>query len=238
MPNSPPAEPPRNRFLARLPEPNRRKLLDRLLPVELAYDQVLYELDGPISYAYFPVEGVLSALTVMQDGGIIEVATVGREGLVGHYGFGGKTSPHRTVVQVGGSALRVPSQTLQELAEEDGPLRQLLSAYHIAFMAQVSQSVACNGLHRLEQRCCRWLLMCRDRVESDDIRLTHDYLAAMLGARRASVTDVLRPLQDAGLVRSHRGVISILDSAGVEARTCECYFLVRDRYAALLGAAS
>ena len=102
-------------------------------------------------------------------------------------------------------------------------------------MAQVSQSVACNGLHRLEQRCCRWLLMSRDRVGSDDLRLTHEYLAIMLGARRASVTDVLGPLQEAGLVRSHRGLIVILDGAGLEARSCECYAVVRDEYDRLLG---
>ena len=105
-------------------------------------------------------------------------------------------------------------------------------------MAQVSQSVACNGLHRLEQRCCRWLLMTRDRVGSDDLRLTHEYLAIMLGARRASVTEALRPLQEAGLVRSHRGRIAILDGAGLEARSCECYSVVRDEYDRLLGDAT
>jgi CRP-like cAMP-binding protein len=235
MPNAPTSPTsPRNRFLDRLPEATRRRLLARLQPIELVYDQLLYEIDGPISIAYFPAGAVLSAITVMQDGDMIEVGTVGHEGLVGHYGFGGQTSPHRVVAQVGGRALRIAASGLQEEAERDTTLRELLTAYHIAFMAQVTQSVACNGLHRLEQRCCRWLLMCRDRVESDDIRLTHEYLGTMLGARRASVTDVLRPLQEAGLVRSSRGVITILDGPGLEARTCECYFLVRDRYNKLM----
>ncbi len=117
----------------------------------------------------------------------------------------------------------------------EGPLRDLLSAYQVAFVAQISQAVACNGLHRLEQRCCRWLLMARDRVGSNDIKLTHDYLAAMLGARRASVTEALRPLQEEGLVRSHRGRITILDGAGLEARVCECYAVVKGRYDRLLG---
>ncbi len=103
-------------------------------------------------------------------------------------------------------------------------------------MAQVSQSVACNGLHRLEQRCCRWLLMTRDRVGSDDLRLTHDFLAIMLGARRASVTEVLKPLQQSGLVHSHRGRISILDRSSLEERSCECYQVVKDEYDRLLGA--
>ena len=188
----PPAAAPRNRFLARLPEAEYRRLLPLLGAGRLELDQVLYEARGAIDYAYFPAGAVLSALTVMQDGNAIEVATVGNEGLVGHYGFGGKTSPHRVVVQVGDGGLRI---ALAGLAgggpREDGPLKDLLAAYHVAFMAQVSQSVACNGLHRLEQRCCRWLLMSRDRVGSDDLRLTHEYLAMMLGARRASVTEAL-----------------------------------------------
>lgn len=234
----PPAAQPRNRFLARLPEVEYHRLLPHLEPVELQIKQVLYEAHGPIEHAYFPTDAVLSALTVMRDGNAIEVATVGHEGLVGHYGFGGKTSPHKVIAQVPGGALRIESRALEEQAEGKGPLRDLLSAYHIAFVAQVSQSVACNGLHRLEQRCCRWLLMSRDRVGSDDLKLTHEYLAAMLGSRRASVTDVLRPLQEAGLVRSEWGRVLILDGAGLEARSCECYAQVRGRYDRLLGGPS
>src|SRR4051812_20750889 len=238
MPMRPPsAAPPWNRLLARLPEAEYRRLLPHLEPVELPPDSVLYEAGGAIDYAYFPAGAVLSALVVMQDGNLIEVATVGHEGVVGHYGFGGKTSPHKVICQLGGRGFCVTAPALYELAAGDGPLKDLLSAYHIAFMAQVSQSVACNGLHRLEQRCCRWLLMSRDRVGSDDIRLTHEYLAIMLGARRASVTEALGPLQEAGLVRCDRGRIVILDGAGVEARSCECYAVVRDEYDRLLGEA-
>jgi CRP-like cAMP-binding protein len=228
----PPAARPRNRLLARLPEAEYRRLLPLLEDVRLAYGQVLYEARGPIEYAYFPAGSVLSALTVMRDGNAIEVATVGNEGLVGHYG---RTSPHRVVAQLAGGGHRIASRSLQAEAVRGGPLADLLAAYQVAFMAQVSQSVACNGLHRLEQRCCRWLLMSRDRVGSDDLRLTHEYLAMMLGARRASVTEALRPLQEAGLVRSHRGRIKILDRAGLEARSCECYADVKDRYDELLG---
>jgi CRP-like cAMP-binding protein len=236
MPMRPPsAAPPRNRLLARLPEAEYRRLLPHLEAVELKPDLVLYEAQGPIEYAYFPAGAVLSALVVMQDGNLIEVATVGHEGLVGHDGFGGKTSPHKVVVQIGDGGHRIASRALQGEATRDGPLKDLLTAYHVAFMGQVSQSVACNGLHRLEQRCCRWLLMSRDRVGSDDIRLTHEYLSFMLGARRASVTEALRPLQEAGLVSSQRGLIGILDGAGLEARSCECYFVVRDEYDRLLG---
>src|SRR4051812_39467423 len=236
MPKRPPsAATPRNRFLARLPEAEYRRLLPHLEPVELEPDQVLYEARGAIDYAYFPAGAVLSALVVMLDGNLIEVATVGNEGLVGHYGFGAKTSPHRVVVQIGDGGHRIASRALQGHATGDGPLRDLLAAYHVAFMAQVSHSVACNGLHRLEQRCCRWLLMSRDRVGSDDIRLTHEFLAMMLGARRASVTEVLQPLQEQGLVRSHRGLITILDGTELEARSCECYKVVRTEYDRYLG---
>ena len=230
-----PAATSSNLFLARLPRPELDRLSLAMEPITFEVDQVLYQAYGPIDYAYFPTSAVLSALVVMQDGGIIEVATVGKEGLVGHHGFGGMTSPHRIVAQIGGDGYRLSSRVLLEEASRGDALRDLLASYHIAFMTQVSQSVACNGLHRLEQRCCRWLLMSRDRVGSDDIRLSHEYLAAMLGARRASVTDALRPLQDAGLVRSHRGVVSILDGVGLEGRVCECYAIVRDRYAELLG---
>jgi CRP-like cAMP-binding protein len=226
---------PRNRFLPRLPGAVYRRLLPLLRPVALTSGQILYEARGPIEYAYFPTGAVLSALVVMQDGNPIEVATIGNEGLVGHYGFGGKTSPHRVVVQVSNGGLRMSARALEEESANVGPLRDLLAAYHIAFMMQVSQSVACNRLHSLVQRCCRWLLSSRDRVGADDLRLTHEYLAIMLGARRASVTEALRPLQEEGLIRSHRGRITILDGAGLEARSCECYVVVRDEYDRLLG---
>jgi CRP-like cAMP-binding protein len=226
---------PQNRLLARLPESEYRRLLPLLQPVPLTYGQVLYETRGPIDFAYFPTGAVLSALTVMEDGNAIEVATVGNEGVVGHYGIGGKTSPHRMIVQIEDGGLRIAARALQEEGAKDGVLKDLLGRYHIAFMVQVSQSVACNGLHPLVERCCRWLLMSRDRVGSDDLRLTHEYLAIMLGARRASVTEALRPLQQAGLIHSHRGRITILDGSGLETRACECYFVVRDEYNRLLG---
>jgi len=231
----PPSSALRNRFLARLPEAVYRRLHPLLQPVSLNSGRVLYEARGPIEFAYFPTGAVLSALTVMQDGNAIEVATIGNEGLVGHYGIGATSSPHRIIVQIEDGGLRIAARALQDESEKSTALKELLGGYHIAFMSQVSQSVACNGLHPLVQRCCRWLLMSRDRVGSDEMRLTHEYLALMLGARRASVTDALRPLQKEGLVHSHRGVITILDGVGLEARACECYAVVRDEYDLLLG---
>jgi CRP-like cAMP-binding protein len=225
----------RNRFLARLPEAAYRRLVPLLQPVTLPLGQLIYEAGGPIVYAYFPTGAVLSAVTVMLDGNTIEVGTIGNEGLVGYYGTGGKWSPHRVIVQIADGGLRIDARALQEEGAKEGPLRELLTAYHITFVSQLSQSVACNGLHRLGQRCCRWLLMTRDRVESNDYGLTHEYLAILLGARRASVTEALRPLQEAGLVRSQRGRITILDGAGLEAHACECYFVVRKACERLLG---
>ena len=239
MPNDPSPARPKNRLLEKLTAADRGRLEPHLKPVDLALNQVLYEYRGTVDHAYFPTGAVLSALTMMQDGDAIEVATVGKEGVVGHdIAAGSRVSPHRVVVQIGGGdggAWRIEAKILQEEAARSRPLRDLLTNYHSAFMAQISQSVACNGLHRLEQRCCRWLLMSRDRLGSDDIRLTHEYLAMMLGTRRASVTETLRPLQEASLVRSHRGWITILDAVGLEDRVCECYRVVRDEYDRLLG---
>lgn len=226
---------PKNRFLARLPETDYRRLASLLTPVKLAIHQVLFEARGVIDFAYLPSGAVTSALAIMLDGSAIEVATVGNEGLIGYAcAVGAARSPHKVVVQIGDGGFRIATRDFKEVVAWSGPLRDLLTDYHAAFMSQVSQSVACNGLHRLEQRCCRWLLMTRDRVSTDDFRLTHEYLAIMLGARRASVTETLRPLQDAGLVNSTRGRISIVDRAGLEARVCECYRVVRDEYDRLL----
>jgi hypothetical protein len=167
MPNrQTPSSALRNRFLACLPDATYRGLLPLLQPVPLKYGQILYEARGLIEYAYFPTGAVLSALTMMHDGNAIEVATIGNEGLVGFYGIGGDTSPHRVIVQIEDGGLRIAARALQDESEKSAPLKELLGGYQIAFMSQVSQSVACNGLHPLVQRCCRWLLMSRDRVGS------------------------------------------------------------------------
>lgn len=226
----------RNRFLAKLPEADFLRLLPLLEPLNLKVNDVVYEFRGPINHVYFSTGAVFSALTLMEDGSAIEVATVGIEGLIGHSAAqGSPISPNKLIVQIAGTGCRIGVNALREEIAWSAPLRDLVSGYHAAFLTQVSQSVACNGLHRLEQRCCRWLLMSRDRVQSDDIQLTHEFLAIMLGARRASVTDLLKPLQQADLIRSHRGMIRIIDGEGLEARTCECYRVVKDEYDRLLG---
>ena len=234
MSNAVPAR--ENRLLSKFSGADHARILPHLRPVDLFFEKVLYQARGPIDLAYFPINSVLSALTVMEDGTAIEVATVGNEGLVGPVSAsGGKISPNKVIVQIGDGGWQVEAKILQDQITQSPSLRDLFADYNSAFMTQVSQSVACNGLHRLEQRCCRWLLMTRDRVGSDEMQLTHEYFAIMLGARRASITETLKPLQESGLVRSQRGRISILDRPGLEARTCECYRVVKDEYDRLLG---
>jgi CRP-like cAMP-binding protein len=147
----------------------------------------------------------------------------------------GDTSSNRVIIQIKGTALRIEADVLRREANHDGPLRQILLKYQTGFLTQVSYSVACNGLHSVQQRCCRWLLMTLDRLESLDVPLTHEFLAIMLGVRRASVTEVLAPLHSARLLDNSRGVITILDRAGLEKLSCECYRKVKEEFARLLG---
>jgi CRP-like cAMP-binding protein len=212
------------------------RLAKGMRPVSLAVKQVVYEAGSRIDYVYFPLDCVLSAVSVMQDGGMIEVATVGNEGGVGlppilQPGI----SPNRIFAQIAGDAVRVEATVLKAEADRDPELNDLLVRYGLAFFAQVSQSVACNGLHHLEQRCCRWLLMTQDRLQSDDVPLTHEFLGIMLGVRRAGVTEALKLLRAQGLLNYRRGIIRIEDRKGLEAKSCECYEAVNEEYRRLLG---
>ena len=203
--------------------------------VTLDFKQVLYQNQAPIECVYFPSSGTASALTVMEDGSAIEVATIGKEGVVGlGVLLAGKTSPNEVIVQIAGEALRMDVDVLEQEAGRQGLLRRLLQLYHTAFLTQISYSVACNGLHPIQQRCCRWLLMTHDRMDSDVVPLTHEYLAIMLGVRRSSITEVLRPLGERGLIRNNRGSIMILDRPGLENAACECYRKVKDEFDRLL----
>jgi len=234
--NSPSAAPIRNQLLARLPKADQDRFFPLLQPVQLEFKQVLYQVRSPIDSVYFPTRGTASALTILADGSAIEVATIGNEGMVGLMAIlGAETSSNEVIVQIAGDALRLRREVLEKEAGPSSPLRQLLLLYHNAFLTQVSYCVACNGLHTVQQRCCRWLLMTRDRVESDEVPLTHEFLAIMLGVRRPSVTEVLHPLQEQGLIRNTRGTITIVDRKGLEALSCECYRCVRDEYTRLLG---
>jgi CRP-like cAMP-binding protein len=222
---------PGNRLLARLPPAEYRKLLPDLKPVTLESGQVLHKARAPVEYVYFPTRCVTSFLTVMEDGAAIEVGTVGPEGVVGvTAALGAPRSSHQVIVQVPGEGLRMGADVLAAEAARDGALRRLLTLYQAAFLSQVLQSVACNGLHPIGRRCCRWLLITHDRVGSDELPLTHEFLGMMLGVRRASVTGALGPLRDKGLIRYARGVITVLDRKGLEAAACECYRAVADEF--------
>jgi CRP-like cAMP-binding protein len=233
---NPPAFPPGNRLLARLPLDDYQRLLPRLQLVPLELKCVLYQARSPIDYAYFPSRGVVSALTVMEDGRAIEVATIGDEGMVGlPLLVGTTTAGNRMMVQVAGEALRLSAKALKEEASQDSPLRRLLVLYHAAFSIQTSQAVACNGLHALRQRCCRWLLMTQDRSHSQVFTMTHEFLAQMLGVRRSSVSEVLEPLQEEGLIRYDRGKCTVLDRKGLMAGSCECYRRINQEFERLFG---
>jgi CRP-like cAMP-binding protein len=228
--------PLRNRLLARLPPAEYQRLLPRLKPVVMEPDQLLHKPRTPFLYAFFPTRAVTSFLQVMESGAAIEVGTVGNEGMVGVSGaLGAPESSHQVIVQVAGEGYRIEVKALVAEADRSASFRRLLVTYQAAFHTQVSQSVACNGLHPIGQRCCRWLLMTYDRVGAEVLPLTHEYLGFMLGVRRASVTDVLGPLRERGLISYSRGAITVHDRKGLEAAACECYRAVNDEYDRLFG---
>jgi CRP-like cAMP-binding protein len=225
-----------NQLLTRLPAAERKRVVARMRPAKLEFKQVLYKARAPITTVYFPNSGTASAITVMEDGSAIEVATIGKEGVVGlSVLLGGKTSPNEVIIQIAGDALAMDADVLEQEAAQDSPLRRLLLLYSTAYQTQVSYSVACNGLHAIQQRCCRWLLMTHDRMDSDSMPLTHEFLGVMLGVRRASVTEVLGPLHEMGLVNNSRGTIKVVDRDGLEKLACECYRKVKDEFDRLLG---
>ncbi len=223
-----------NRLLSSLPPRELARLMPLLEPVELALRQPVYDAGMPFRHVYFPEQGLISVVALMDDGHSIEVGTIGTEGMTGSPVLSDGTSPYRHFVQIEGRALRMPAVRLREETQFDTPLRRLLLRYHTAFATQLMQSVACNGLHNVQERCARWLLRCIDQGSSDDVFITHEFLAQMLGVRRASISDVLRPLQDIGLIRSRRGVVSVLDRPGLEGQACECNRVISHEYDRLM----
>jgi CRP-like cAMP-binding protein len=218
----------RNWILNRLSQTDQDRLSPQ--PVDFKLRQVLYEPNDKIEYAYFPEAGVISVVAVMENGSSIEVGTIGREGMAcSTLLLEMATVPYRYFIQVAGHGYRVSAATLTQAAEASRELRQTILRFEAVFRTQTMQGMACNGLHNIEQRCCRWILMTRDRVDTDDIELTQEFLALMLGVRRSSVTEVLAPLQEAELIQSNRGIIKILNRKALEARVCECYWIMVQR---------
>ena len=224
-----------NKLLAGLPQGEYERLLPNLETIPLLLKQILYQPYEPIKYVYFPNSGVISLLNVMEDGGAIEVATIGNEGMVGiPILLGADQVPAETFVQVPGEALRMTVGVFKREVTPGSPLHTLLLRYTQTLINQIAQSAACNRLHTLEERACRWLLLTQDRVDSDEFPMTQEFLSHMLGVRRASVSEVATMLQKAGLISYHRGKITILDRKGLESASCECYQIVKQEYIRLL----
>jgi CRP-like cAMP-binding protein len=226
----------RNRLLAALPPDAWQQLQSKLNPVPLTSRQILYATDDPIAAVYFPEAGMVSMVVVLADGLQAEVGIVGREGMVGlPLVFGVETTFTETMVQIPGQALGMEARAFHQELEANAALRRLLLRYSEALQAQIAQTAACNGRHDLEQRLARWLLMARDRVDDDELPLTQDFLAMMLGVHRPSISVTAGILQRAGLIRYRNGRITILDRNSLKAAACECYGMVQHRHAALLG---
>jgi CRP-like cAMP-binding protein len=225
-----------NLILAYLPPEEMERLRPRLQPVDLPQGHVLYEANMPVDQVYFVDQGMISVVSIMKNGATIEVGTIGIEGLAGlSVMLGVETVPYRHVVQVPGKAQRISAQALAAELSATRFLPTLLNRYQAAFNTQIMQGMACNGLHSVIQRCCRWLLTTQDRLGSRELNITHDFLAQMLGVRRASITEVLRPLQKDGLIQASRGKVVLLDPKRLADASCECYGVIRREYQRLLG---
>ena len=226
-----------NALLAVLPPARLARWEPHLESVDLPLGEVLSESGWRMNHVYFPTTAIVSLLCVMRDGASTEIAVVGRDGVVGISLFmGGESTTSRAVVQSAGLGLRLPSAFLMEEFNEGGPVPHLLLRYTQALITQMAQTAVCNRHHTLDQQLCRWLLLSLDRLHSNELVMTQELIANMLGVRREGVTEAAGKLQQAGLVRYHRGRITVLDRPGLEQRSCECYRAVRTEYDRLLPA--
>ncbi len=224
-----------NHLLAALPTYIQQSWLPQLEPVQMPLGEVLYESGVTLSHVYFPTTAIVSLLYVMEDGASAEIAVVGNEGIVGISLFmGGESTPSRAVVQSAGQGFRLKAQVLKEEFNRAGPVLHLLLRYTQALITQMAQTAVCNRHHSLDQQLCRWLLLSLDRLQGDELVMTQELIANMLGVRREGVTEAALKLQSAGLIRYARGRITVLDRAGLEQRTCECYAVVKKEYDRLL----
>jgi CRP-like cAMP-binding protein len=225
-----------NRLLRSLDANVYEKMLPHLELVRFPLGRIVYEPGQTLDRVYFPNHGVLSMLTVLENGDLVEIATVGNEGMADLSVFLGlKVSSSRLLCQVPGDTLRMKTDVFLDLVEQNPSLRTVLGSYMVSMFVLVSQSAACNRLHPVEERCARWILMTHDRVDSDTFPLTQDFLASMLGVRRPSVSVAAGILQRAGLVAYSRGRMTVLDRPGLEAAACECYAIVRNQFDSMPG---
>ncbi len=226
-----------SRFLGALPPESFERLAPELETVEMRTKVVLWEPDTPIRSVYFPHTCVMSIIVPLKGDVAVEAGTVGNEGFLGvPVLLGGDSTSTQAICQVAGMASRVPASVFRGAIAEDAELRGFCFKYAQALLEQTAQSVACNWRHDLSERCARCLLMTQDRVDGDDFHLTHEFLAIMLGVRRATVTVAAAILQRAGLIKYSRGRVRIIDRAGLEEASCECYHVVRRNFLKLVGA--
>ncbi|WP_340163155.1 Crp/Fnr family transcriptional regulator [Litchfieldella qijiaojingensis] len=225
----------KNQLLAALPRVEYERLRPRLEPVTLSLGEALYESGGVMRHVYFPTDAIVSLLCVMEDGDSTEIAVVGNEGIVGISLFmGGETTPSRAIVQSAGHAYRLRGQFLKDEFYRAGSLQGLLLRYTQALITQMAQTAVCNRHHTVDQQLCRWLLLSLDRLSTNELVMTQELIANMLGVRREGVTESAGKLQKAGLIAYHRGHITVLDRPGLESRVCECYAVVKKEYRRLL----
>lgn len=223
--------PPTNRLLSALPNDEYQQLLPKLAPFTLVFGKVIYEPGELIRDVYFPTSGIISLLAAVEDRATLEVGIVGREGMVGLPAFMGvKTSGNRAVVQGAGEALRMKASAFRRECENGGSFPRLLRRYTHSRLTQIAQGAACNRFHPIDARLARWLLMTRDRMGTDEFRLTQEFLSNMLGVRREGVNKAAGALQQKHLISYTRGNLLILDRAGLKAIACHCYGLIKQEY--------
>jgi CRP-like cAMP-binding protein len=226
----------KNHLLAALPQEEYERILPHLGQVSFKLGEVVYESGGQMDHIYFPTTAIISLLYMMENGSSAEMGIAGNEGLVGVALFmGGNTMPNRAVIQSAGGAVRMKAKVLQDEFARGGAFQRLLLRYTQALLTQMSQTAVCNRLHAIEKQLCRWLLLSHDRLDSDELVMTQELIANMLGVRREGVTSAAGRLQEQGLISYVRGHIQILDRRGLEAAVCECYKVVKDEYDRLLG---
>ena len=224
-----------NGLLGALPEADLLRWRDQLELVDMPLGRVMYESGRVLSHVYFPTTAIVSLLYVMENGASAEIAVVGNEGIVGISLFmGGESTPSRAVVQSAGAGYRMRSQEIKDEFNRSGPVMHLLLRYTQALITQMAQTAVCNRHHSLDQQLCRWLLLSLDRLSGNELVMTQELIANMLGVRREGVTEAALKLQRMKLIRYSRGHITVLDRAGLEERTCECYAVVKREYDRLL----
>jgi CRP-like cAMP-binding protein len=225
-----------NRLLASLPSEEYKALQPYMEQVSLSHGQPIILPYEPIPFIYFPLNSLLSLVTVMEDGSTVEAGAIGREGMAGlPILLDADTTPSQTLTQIPGQAVRVKAEILKEAFDAGGTMQKILHRYIHTTIVIGSQTAACNRLHHIEARLCRWLLMSSDGVGSEELSLTQDFLATMLGVRRAGVSEAASQLQSQGLIRYQRGHIHIVDRKSLETAACECYEVVKTEYHRLFG---